>query len=72
MLEAVMGVIIDLHDTGFWSDNTFKDFAAPIVRRGADGKREGILATYGMVPQAHIPKGGQEVRHHECTLGNSC
>lgn len=57
MLEAVMGVIIDLHDTGFWSDNTFKDFAAPIVRRGADGKREGILATYGMVPQAHIPKG---------------
>ena len=57
MLNAVMGVIIDLHDTGFWNNNTFKDYAAPIVRRGADGQREGVVASYGMVPQTHIPKG---------------
>ncbi|WP_229212429.1 MULTISPECIES: SOS response-associated peptidase [unclassified Duganella] len=57
MLDAVMGVIITLHDTGFWKDNTFKDYAAPIVRRAADGGREGLLASYGMVPQDRIPKG---------------
>lgn len=57
MLLAVMGVVIDLHDTGFWKNNTFKDYSAPIVRRGAKGGREGVLASYGMVPQNRIPKG---------------
>jgi hypothetical protein len=41
MLDAAMGVIIDLHDTGFWKTETWKDYGAPIVRRGADGQREG-------------------------------
>ena len=57
LLEAVMGVIIDLHDSGFWTDETWKDYSAPIVRRGADGQREGLLASYGMVPRKHIPPG---------------
>lgn len=57
MLEAVMGVIIDLDDTGFWKEETWKDYAAPIVRRGAEGGREGVLASYGMVPRQRIPPG---------------
>jgi putative SOS response-associated peptidase YedK len=57
MLEAVMGVIINLHDTGFWGTETWKDRAAPIVRRGANGKREALLATYGIVPRKRIPEG---------------
>lgn len=57
MLDAVMGVVIDLHDTGFWKTETWKDYGAPIVRRGADGGREGLLASYGMVPRKRIPAG---------------
>ena len=57
MLEAVMGVVIDLHDTGFWKLDAWKDYGAPIVRRGAGGGREGALASYGIVPQGRIPKG---------------
>jgi putative SOS response-associated peptidase YedK len=57
MLDAVMGVIINLHDTGFWKTETWKDYAAPIVRRGVDGGREGLLASYGMVPRNRIPPG---------------
>ena len=34
-----------------WKTETWKDYVAPIVRRGADGGREGVLATYGMVPR---------------------
>nr|WP_307720883.1 SOS response-associated peptidase family protein [Duganella sp. BJB475] len=55
MLLAVMGVVIDLHDNGFWKAEAWKDYAAPVVRRGADGGREGMLATYGMVPRNRIP-----------------
>jgi putative SOS response-associated peptidase YedK len=57
MLNAVMGVIIDLHDTGFWKTETWKDYGAPIIRRGADGEREGLIASYGMVPRKRIPEG---------------
>jgi putative SOS response-associated peptidase YedK len=57
MLNAVMGVIIDLHDTGFWRAETWKDYGAPIVRRGADGQRQALLASYGMVPRKRIPPG---------------
>jgi putative SOS response-associated peptidase YedK len=56
-LEAVMGVLIDLRDTGVWRAETWKDYGAPIVRRGAGGEREGVLATYGMVPRKQIPAG---------------
>lgn len=57
LLDAVMGVIIDLHEDGFWKAETWKDYVAPIVRRGADGGREGVLASYGMVPRKRIPAG---------------
>jgi putative SOS response-associated peptidase YedK len=57
MLEAVMGVIIDLHDTGFWKAETWKDYGAPLVRHSGDGRREGVLASYGMVPRKRIPPG---------------
>ncbi|WP_373991912.1 SOS response-associated peptidase [Duganella sp. BuS-21] len=57
LLDAVMGVIIDLNDSGFWKAETWKDYAAPIVRRGADGRREGIVASYGIVPRKRIPAG---------------
>jgi len=60
-LEAVMGVVIDLHDHGFWRTETWKDYQAPIVRGSrADqrhGQREGLLASYGMVPRQRIPAG---------------
>lgn len=50
LLDAVMGVLIDLQDRPAWDLDVFKDFQAPIVRRGADGRREGLLAGYGMYP----------------------
>ncbi len=55
LLEAVMGVVIDLHDSGFWRGETWKDYPAPIVRRGDHGQRAGLLASYGMVPRQRIP-----------------
>jgi len=55
LLEATMGVIIDLHDSGFWQGETWKDYPAPIVRKGANGKRQALLASYGIVPRKHIP-----------------
>lgn len=49
MLDAVMGILIGLHEVG-WKTETWKDYPAPIVRRGADGGRKGVLATYGIYP----------------------
>ena len=57
LLDAVMGVIIDLNDSGFWKAETWKDYVAPVVRRGPDGRREGIIASYGLVPRKRIPAG---------------
>ncbi|KQV79935.1 hypothetical protein ASD15_18215 [Massilia sp. Root351] len=57
MLNAVMGTLIDLHDVGRWKPETWKDYGAPVVRRNSSGHREGMLATYGMVPRHRIPAG---------------
>lgn len=57
MLDAVMGVIIGLHESGFWKTETWKDYGVPIVRRGTGGDREGLLASYGMVPRKRIRPG---------------
>ncbi|USX25769.1 SOS response-associated peptidase [Oxalobacteraceae bacterium OTU3CINTB1] len=57
MLNTVMGVLINLREVGVWKTEAWKDYAAPIVRRGADGGRKGLLATYGMVPRQQIPAG---------------
>lgn len=55
LLQATMGVLISQSD--LWKQETWKDYAAPIVRRGTDGRREGLLASYGMVPRKRIPPG---------------
>jgi putative SOS response-associated peptidase YedK len=50
-----MGDLFGLDEV--WRAETWKDYGAPIVRRGAGGAREGLLATYGMVPRKRIPAG---------------
>jgi len=55
VLDQGMGLkfVVD----AIWKAETWKDYLAPIVRRGADGKREGLLASYGMVPVKRMPAG---------------
>jgi len=38
-----------------WPEETWKDYEAPIVRRGESGRAEACLASYGMVPRRMIP-----------------
>jgi putative SOS response-associated peptidase YedK len=40
-----------------WRDETWKDYAAPILRAAAGGERIVDLAGYGIVPKRHIPEG---------------
>jgi len=56
-LDMVLGTLVDLYRDWDWATETWKDYAAPIVRAGADGSRELCLASYGMVPRRHIPPG---------------
>ncbi|WP_321943056.1 SOS response-associated peptidase [Paraburkholderia tropica] len=39
-----------------WRDEVYKDYPAPIIRRGEDGARADV-ATFGIVPRKHIPPG---------------
>jgi putative SOS response-associated peptidase YedK len=55
LLDAVLGVLIDV--TEAWPAEAWKDYAAPIVRAGTDGARQGLVASYGMVPRRHIAPG---------------
>lgn len=55
LLDVVLGVLIQLNDT--WPTETWKDYAAPIIRADETGRRSGVVATYGMVPRRHIPEG---------------
>ena len=56
-LEALLGALAGLYRDWDWAGETWKDYDAPIVRAGADGRRELSLASYGMVPRRHIPPG---------------
>jgi putative SOS response-associated peptidase YedK len=57
MLNTVMGLMITIDDLpANWKLETWKDYAAPIVRKAGDG-REALLATYGMTPRKKIPPG---------------
>jgi putative SOS response-associated peptidase YedK len=56
-LEALLGALADLYRDWDWARETWKDYEAPIVRAGADGRRELVLASYGMVPRRHILPG---------------
>ena len=38
-----------------WREDVYRDYAAPILCRGAGGGREARLATFGMVPHNRIP-----------------
>ncbi|PRZ42079.1 putative SOS response-associated peptidase YedK [Paraburkholderia fungorum] len=40
---------------GEWPDETYRDYPAPIIRRGADGGRESLVGTFGMKPRKRIP-----------------
>lgn len=55
LVREMMG-LPELPDNLSWKAETWKDYEAPIVRKGACG-RELLLATYGMVPRKRIPQG---------------
>ena len=57
LLDAVLGVLVDLYKEWDWPSETWKDYPAPIIRAGPNGVREALLASYGMVPRKHIPPG---------------
>jgi putative SOS response-associated peptidase YedK len=53
ILSEFMSVPIDgLPD---WPAEVWKDYLAPVVRRGPGGAREATVGSYGMVPRRHIP-----------------
>lgn len=57
LLNAVLGVLVDIYKDWDWPSETWKDYPAPIIRADVHGGREACLATYGMVPRKHIPPG---------------
>jgi len=44
---------------GIYPEETWPDYAAPIVRAGTDGRRESVLATFGMVPRKRAMPGAR-------------
>jgi putative SOS response-associated peptidase YedK len=56
-LDMVLGTLVDLYRDLNWPGETWKDYAAPILRAGKHGERTLSLASYGMVPRRHIPPG---------------
>lgn len=52
-LENWFGVAIppDLE----WPAETWQDYSAPFITRSADGGRQVLVGSYGMVPKRHIP-----------------
>jgi putative SOS response-associated peptidase YedK len=57
LFATVARIMVDIDKPpAEWKLEVWKDYAAPIVRQGPQG-REGLLATYGMVPRKRIPPG---------------
>lgn len=54
LLRDVYGVTPPETD---YPPETWPDYLAPIVRRGADGEREAVIANFGLVPKDRIPDG---------------
>lgn len=52
---GAIGAFSELPADWRWPEETWKDYLAPIVRRGAHGRPEALLATYGMLPRRQIP-----------------
>lgn len=40
-----------------WRDELYQDYRGPIIVPGADGSRQGLLASYGLIPQAKLRSG---------------
>ena len=40
-----------------WPDEAYQDYPAPLIRHDAHGRRESLVASYGMVPKQHSPPG---------------
>ncbi|SPR97330.1 SOS response-associated peptidase [Cupriavidus taiwanensis] len=40
-----------------WKPETWPDYAAPIVRMDGAGRRDSVLASFGLVPRSRIPQG---------------
>lgn len=52
---GALGAFSELPADWRWPEETWKDYAAPILRRGPDRRPEACLASYGMVPRREIP-----------------
>lgn len=55
--ELIESFGVHIDDNLTWPDEVYQDYPAPIIRTGDDGRREAIVATFGMVPKQHIPPG---------------
>lgn len=42
---------------GIWPTEIWQDYAAPIIRTNREGRREAVVATFGMIPKNRIPSG---------------
>jgi len=51
---GTLGAFSDLPSDWRWPEETWKDYAAPILRAGHDGRPAACLASYGMVPRRQI------------------
>jgi putative SOS response-associated peptidase YedK len=40
-----------------WPEEAYQDYLAPLIRHDAHGRREALVASYGMVPKQHIAQG---------------
>jgi putative SOS response-associated peptidase YedK len=49
----------DTSATPDWPDETWQDYAAPVVRAGLEGEPELIVGTYGMMPRRKLQPGLQ-------------
>ena len=52
---GALGAFSQLPGDWRWPEETWKDYAAPILRLGDSRRIEPCLASYGMVPRRHIP-----------------
>ncbi|MFC5459330.1 SOS response-associated peptidase [Massilia niabensis] len=52
---GTLGAFSDLPADWRWPEETWKDYAAPILRAGPGGRPQACLASYGMVPRRQIP-----------------
>ena len=40
-----------------WPEEAYQDYLAPLIRHDGHGRRESLVASYGMVPKQQIPPG---------------